>query len=354
MSDTAVQNPPAGDADDRTVSRAPSRFLHNPELREEVIKHLGAHWPRNQKYWSDVTSCLAQRFSVLKNLPEAVLVKPGPPPPPEFEPESIDQPNLRLESIILPLTRPVLFIQDNDFGKAPLDYWQTRLDPARPRLKSGIPLVGRIELKNHDSFAWSGTAWLVRPNVAVTNAHVARVFATEQDGNWVYRTNSAGKKIHSMIDWREEYQRADEEELDVKRIIYVEKRDGAPDIALLEVESDPARTEGISLARSVVANTEIATIGYPQYDSSTGNPEVLLSVFGGIYDVKRLSPGVVTGVTPTLLKHDCSTLNGNSGSTLIDLTTGEAVGLHFGGSYRISNFAVPSPVISDLLAKLGL
>ncbi len=81
---------------------------------------------------------------------------------------------------------------------------------------------------------------------------------------------------------------------------------------------------------------------------------MLVRIFNGIYDVKRLSPGVVTESTPNLLKHDCSTLGGNSGSVMINLATGEAVGLHFGGSYKISNLAVPAPVISDLLTKLGL
>ena len=334
-------------------SRAPSRFLHNDALRAEVIQHLSKHWPRGRRNWVDVNLHLANRFAVLKGLPMAVVVQPegSPPPPRDFRPESLDKPSLQLESIVLPLTRPVLFVQDNDFGIAPLKYWQDRLNPSRDKIKAGIPAVGRIELKNHDSYAWNGTAWLVRPDVAVTNKHVALAFAANQNGRWVYRTNSAGKYIKSKIDFREEYERPAEEELDVVGILYVEEGDN-PDIAFLQVKPDPARSAGIPLAKEVNANTEIVTIGYPKYDSSIPDPDMLIQIFEGIYDVKRLSPGVVTQATPKLLKHDCSTLGGNSGSAMISLATGEAVGLHFGGSYKISNFAVPAPIISELLGKL--
>jgi endonuclease G len=345
---------PARLADKDATLRAPARFLHNDALRAEVIQLLSRHWPQGRRKWADVTLNLADRFSVLKNLPKAVVVQPDETAPPrDFRSESLDKPNLHLESIVLPLSRPVLFVQDNDFGTAPLKYWQDRLDPARGYIKPGIPAVGRIELKNHDSYAWNGTAWLVRPNVAVTNRHVALAFAAKQNGRWVFSTNSVGKYIQSKIDFREEYQRPDEEELDVVGILHVEEGDN-PDIALLQVKPDPARGNGIPLAKAVAANTEIVTIGYPKYDSSIPDPEMLIRIFGGIYDVKRLSPGVVTEATPNLLKHDCSTLGGNSGSAMISLATGEAVGLHFGGSYKISNFAVPAPVIFNLLTNLGL
>ena len=42
------------------------------------------------------------------------------------------------------------------------------------------------------------------------------------------------------------------------------------------------------------------------------------------------------------MRHDCSTLGGNSGSVVLSLETGEAVGLHFAGRFLEANFAVPS------------
>jgi endonuclease G, mitochondrial len=332
-----------------------SRFLHHPDLRKEILAHLASNWPLERRAWRDIHD----HFSAL-NIPSgfpATAVPPHPSldliAPASFQPESVDTPDLHLESIILPLARPVLLVQDNDFQNTPMTYWQQRLNPARTQIKQAILSVGRIELKNHDLYDWSGTAWLVRSNVAVTNAHVARIFASKRDGNWVFSTNSSGKVVGSRIDFREEYERPAEEELTVTRILYIEEGDG-PDIALLQIQPDPSHSIPLALAPQVSGNTEVVTIGYPKYDSSIPDPDVLVSLFGGIYDVKRLSPGVVTEALPKLLKHDCSTLGGNSGSAVIDLASGQAVGLHFGGSYRISNLAVPAPAVSSLLAKLGL
>jgi endonuclease G, mitochondrial len=49
------------------------------------------------------------------------------------------------------------------------------------------------------------------------------------------------------------------------------------------------------------------------------------------------------------LTHDCSTLGGNSGSVVLSLDTGQAVGLHFAGRFLEANFAVPSSVVARRL-----
>lgn len=331
--------------------RIPSRFLHNLKLREEVLDRLRNDWPNDRPNWSEVSTRLAERFGVFPGL--ATSHSKLPTPPADFAAESVDMPGLHLEAIILPIARPVLFVQDNDFTSAPLQYWQERLDSARQVIKRAILAVGRVELKDHDLFDWCGTAWLVRSNVAVTNAHVARTFAAKDSQGWVFRANSSGKKIGSRIDYREEYERSSQEERPVVEILYIEEGDG-PDIAFLKVQPDQAREYGLNLAARVAPNTEVVTIGYPKYDTSIPDPDLLVSIFGGIYDVKRLSPGVVTQTTPTFLHHDCSTLGGSSGSAVVDLESGNVAGLHFGGTYKISNLAVPAPVICGLLARLGI
>ena len=77
-------------------------------------------------------------------------------------------------------------------------------------------------------------------------------------------------------------------------------------------------------------------------------------IFGDIYDVKRLQPGQIKSVRTDLITHDASTLGGNSGSVVIDQQTGKAVGLHFGGKFMEENYAVPAPVIRDIMTKLGI
>ena len=48
--------------------------------------------------------------------------------------------------------------------------------------------------------------------------------------------------------------------------------------------------------------------------------------------------------------HDCITLGGSSGSPVIDLASGNAVGLHFGGRFRVANYAVKVSAVKQILA----
>jgi pimeloyl-ACP methyl ester carboxylesterase len=68
----------------------------------------------------------------------------------------------------------------------------------------------------------------------------------------------------------------------------------------------------------------------------------------------RISPGIITGKGSKYFTHDCSTLGGSSGSIVMSLETGYALGLHYGGSYLVDNYAVSAPLIAKLLADLSL
>jgi endonuclease G, mitochondrial len=63
-------------------------------------------------------------------------------------------------------------------------------------------------------------------------------------------------------------------------------------------------------------------------------------IYGEIFDKKRLAPGAITDVDQNRVLHNCTTLGGNSGSVVVDLKSGEALGLHFSGSFLRTNFAV--------------
>jgi endonuclease G len=95
----------------------------------------------------------------------------------------------------------------------------------------------------------------------------------------------------------------------------------------------------------------VVVIGYPG-DGRVGQSMKTTKneIFNGIFEVKRLQPGFLKQVSPTL-EHDCSTLSGNSGSVVATLQ-GSAVGLHWGGSEGDSNDAVSADRIDQELTKL--
>ena len=55
-----------------------------------------------------------------------------------------------------------------------------------------------------------------------------------------------------------------------------------------------------------------------------------------------------------MLEHDASTLGGNSGSVILDMATGLAIGLHFAGSFLQANYAIPAAVVRQVLEKCGV
>ena len=157
----------------------------------------------------------------------------------------------------------------------------------------------------------------------------------------------------ASVDFLCEMDRDDRFEVPVAEVLHIEDEDG-PDLALLKLEgleTGPSRA-AIPLARDAAAEQQIAVIGYPARDSRIPDQRLMQSIFGEVYDAKRLAPGQVTGVNADVLQHDCSTLGGNSGSVLIDLSSGAAVGLHFAGRFLEANFAVPAPLVADRLDRV--
>lgn len=258
------------------------------------------------------------------------------------------------EAIIILTGRPVLFIRDGVIDKAALKEVEAKLKPARQRLKAPISGIGRIELLDHDTFEWCGTGWRVDEDHIITNRHVAMVFAQQQGPRFPFRFNQAGKQVRARVDFREEYQGAQSDEFGIAEVLWMaDDADTAPDMAILRVKRDPGLPGPLTLAgRDAAPDQDIAVVGYPAKDSRN-DAGVMAGLFQNVYDVKRFSPGLVVGAPEGAwyLTHDASTLGGNSGSAVLDLRTGNVVGLHFGGSYRKTNYAVKASVIRGLLAR---
>ncbi len=260
-----------------------------------------------------------------------------------------------IEAIILRLGRPSFLIQ-NDTFVIPTDQrvWTDRLRPNRVSLESAIKAVGRVELQGHPSFPWVGTAWLVEPDVIVTNRHVANEFARQSGRDFVFRPGIDGQSMRASIDFKEEFRSATEASVEVERVLYIAPDSpGQPDMAVLKLKSAVSQ-KPIPLATSSEPEGEYVTvIGYPARDDYRNNPDAARSIFRDIYEKKRLAPGKVRideRANALVLEHDCSTLGGNSGSVVLDVTSGKAIGLHFGGRFELSNLAVRVEALRRVLS----
>ncbi|MFL5539199.1 MAG: trypsin-like serine peptidase [Longimicrobiaceae bacterium] len=263
---------------------------------------------------------------------------------------------LAVEAVVVRTGRPALKVLNDEpvleFLDAESEVWRERLTRAHDALVRANRAVGRIELRNHLSARWIGTGWLVDDGVVVTNRHVALNFAEGSGSRGVFLSNEGGRKIVADIDFLEEDGNPASREFTITKILHIEPESG-PDLALLQVQA----AEGQALAPYLplsrvqpVKNQQIVAIGYPSHDGSIQDRELVRKLYGEIFDKKRLAPGLVTAADENTVEHDCSTLSGSSGSVLVDLETGEAVGLHVRGIFLKANFAVPARVIADRLA----
>jgi endonuclease G len=275
---------------------------------------------------------------------------------PETEGDEIDMAIVE-ESIAMRRFRPVLAIKQNEAELVFKDaeegtLWQERLKTAAPLLGPVIRAVGRIDLTGAD-FRWIGTGWLVAENMVVTNRHVANEFVARSGDGFTFKMGSAGK-IGASLDFLQEIASQAQLVFKLVRPLHVEPT-GGPDISLFEIEvvsGEHKLVQPIRLAKTPVVTDDVAVIGYPAYDSRIPEPDLMESIFGKIYDKKRLAPGGITRVETLRVQHNCTTLGGNSGSALVDLNSGEAFGLHFSGTFLTTNYAVRSDVVAKVVADV--
>jgi endonuclease G, mitochondrial len=257
---------------------------------------------------------------------------------------------------VLSFGRPSLLIQNNEIAEADSDVWRTRLMNVGPTLAPVIPAVGRVELLRSTDFDWVGTGWMIDDDILVTNRHVANLFTKSTNNGFAFSSNFLGQELGAQVDFREEHNVTAEFEIRVTDILYVAApgRENA-DIALLRVDRSSGNLpEPLTLAANdPAAGTRVGAIGYPARDSRNDG-HVMAQIFGNIYDVKRFAPGfVVDPATGVAFTHDCTTLGGNSGSPIVNLDNGEAVGLHFAGRFRQANFAVRASEVRRQLSSFG-
>ena len=279
---------------------------------------------------------------------------------------------LGIEAIVS-VARPALMMQDGEFSEPPPP-WDDILGPFRESIKASSGSVGRIGVGGLPHVPYAGTGFLVAEDVVMTNCHVARVFAQSgTDDDWSLRTG-----LEPNLDFRDdpdvERTASAHMDLPINGVIGIHP---TLDLALLRVtpaDAGDGRAKPLTVMSEdpgPLAGRSLYVLGYPAPDRRN-NPTIQRSIFGDQYFVKRLQPGAVMppqpgaairaepcsmGTEPTdVLFHDASTLGGNSGSCVVDLDTGQAIGLHFGGQYMHYNVAVALWRLLDdpLLARAGV
>lgn len=255
-----------------------------------------------------------------------------------------------LEAIVLPDLRPAALIQGGTYRLTHRLWLHLNADAVRSQLETVIRSIGRVEVPDHPTLPYAGTGFVVGEGLLMTNRHVAEIFARGlgRRGLVFAPGRTAG------IDFLREHPAAPAAPQPTLflRVNRVEMIHPYWDMALLRVDGLPPAQAQLTLATvppEGLVGRQVVVIGYPARDPRNDS-RVQDDVFDSLYSVKRLQPGLARERKPvgsygnrvSALTHDCSTLGGNSGSAVVDVETGQVVGLHFAGEYLLENYAVPA------------
>lgn len=277
---------------------------------------------------------------------------------------------LRLAAaIILPRERPAVFVVEDAYEAPPPP--NEGLVDKLPLLGPRIRAIGRLRANSAPYGDVAGTGFVVGPDLLMTNRHVANYFVSGAgvDGLAFKPGEDPG------CDLKAEHGSPAELLLELTGPVLMHPY---WDVALVRVAGAPlAGIEPLTLRaeRPVgLVGSDVAVIGYPvkQYLSDRRLRDLRSDIFGDAFGVKRLMPGKLLDRSETTtqrpgggeravaaLGHDASTLAGNSGSAVIDLESGDVLGVHFKGLALEANFAVPAwelardPRVRDLGVELS-
>ena len=226
--------------------------------------------------------------------------------------------------------RAEVFPQWGDFGK---------------KASKHLGAIGRLD-RLHDPNAFggpdyrhTGTGFLLRDDVVATNRHVLdqlSMGAMDLDKGMArfdvdkHHGHQAGTfvdvvgvlAVHDVLDLA---------------LLKIDPLDCTETRVPLKVEDDTATDEQV-----------VCVIGHPGDDPRS--PAFRELVYGGIYGVKRASPGEVIGGGKEIAFHDCRTLGGNSGSPVLDMASGAVVGIHQSGYFMFRNEAIRAPSVTKWVA----
>ena len=251
-----------------------------------------------------------------------------------------------MEALILSSGGAALLVCDNTVVLGPGSSLVSAHLSAAERI---LPGVGRIDAPHLPHPSYFGTGFLVHKmdedyGLLMTNQHVAAKLHCDGSEHVDFGHEAGGHLP------RHEFEI-------VERLDF--RVDPPLDVALLRV-CGRSRQNGLLPApvpldergSTVLVGRDVYVVGYPGFHTGFMDDTAvayMARLFEGTFFIKRLLPGRIVALDDgrKTLYHDCTTLNGSSGSCVVDLETGEVIGLHSGGCHLVHNIAIVMQYLLD-------
>jgi V8-like Glu-specific endopeptidase len=248
------------------------------------------------------------------------------------------------------LAGPVLIVRGGRFAIPSPDRWE--LEPHVASMERTLQSVGNVFISVG---GYRSTGFVAGRGMIVVPAYLVReVAARDRSGHWTL-------KGAVSIDFGDRVAAESPRRFPVTGVAWMDDRDETMGVAVLRVAEkslagDPLPPP-LTLAQGlpVAAGQKMYLVGYPARDARLDDL-FAQSVYGGVYDVKRVSCGRMLALSDLQVVHDCFTAPGSSGAPVIDLESGQVVGIHLINSPGEGRIAlnIASPLSRPFLAALGL
>ncbi|MGR9298618.1 hypothetical protein ACU8L5_25395 (plasmid) [Rhizobium leguminosarum] len=239
------------------------------------------------------------------------------------------------EAIVLANSRPAIPVHDGTFTIDSVTW--SHLGQQRSSMENAIASTGRVELANGDVL---GTASRIGPSRFITTRTVAERFAVG--------VGHAVKFIESRnpaINMRAEEGTPQGETFPISGVVLIHPY---WDIAVIEAETSGMGTPLALATNEPSAGCDIVTIGHPTRNEEEKN--LLKQLFSDRFDVKRVMPGKYLGKEAVLSfgrtvnagRDDATALSADYGAPVIDVASGELIGVRFAWVFLESAKFVPA------------
>jgi hypothetical protein len=251
------------------------------------------------------------------------------------EPETAPPPEnpMELEAIISTQTRPALEVTKTRIAVTDAGMWAGELREDDAKVLSAAAAVGFLRGGRRTELPFSGTGFVVGRDMIATADYVIDFLAgTKRLGPL------EGPAVEFVV--ADGVGSAASDSFRVTEILALLPGDAArPRMAILRVprlEAAGHKPIKIAAPGDLPAGMKIGVLGFPSFDARV--PQIILQqVFRNSFGEKRLMPGQI--IEPTGgggegadLSHDAATIGGVGGGPIINLETGEVIGIHLGGT----------------------
>jgi hypothetical protein len=251
------------------------------------------------------------------------------------------------EAVLQVRGRPALKVEERlepiDNQRHPgCGFWRPFFTEHELQLLQVASAAGAVIVKDRSGKRpWTqGTAWLIAPDLAVTNRHVlfpppsGVTLASRKTGTPVHARIRTDLQV--TIDFAHDNGVARNMVYAIEEIPFVSLPQDPIDVAVIRVRPTPALAAGepapLVLAQKMASPGFIYVVGHPGVVANV--PEKVMAVFGTPDERKRVSFGEIMQAgapRPGEVLHDASTVGGYSGGCVLAFGSAEVRALHYYG-----------------------